>query len=521
MRKFFLLLIVIVISTIHVWAQQTISGKVTEENGNPISGASVIVKGSTVGTTTKADGTYSLTVPANAKALVITYIGMEALEIPISGKTTINASLRSEEKAMQEVVVVGYETIKKRDVTAAISKINSSDIENLPNANFAQAIQGRAAGVIVANATGIPGGSLSVIIRGVGSITAGTTPLYVVDGVQLNTGLGSINTQNNPLNFLNPDDIESIEVLKDAAAASIYGARAANGVIIVTTKKGKAGKTKFTINTYIGQSSPLKLLDVLTTQEWYQLRYEAVAYANPLSTPTAIRNTVLSNLGLPSTTTQGKLDSLPSYDWQDAVFGHGTIFNIEASMNGGTPNINYYLSSSYSKQTAIIRPTDFQRGALLSKISFKLNDKLTLDNSLSLSTFSQNAPYSTGNTGFGNPAYSSAMVIPINPMYNPDGTFYGLPGSGQSMVGTFNHNILAIGEYVKYFTRTNQFIGSASLTFKPIPDLTLKQLVGLDYRLTQDHRYQDPRVNDAFAVSGRLSSQTDWNTNFITTNTAN
>jgi outer membrane receptor protein involved in Fe transport len=185
-------------STLPVVAQQIISGKVTDENGNSINGASVTVKGSTAGTTTKADGTYSLSVPANAKALVITYIGMEALEIPISGKTTINASLRSEEKAMQEVVVVGYETVRKKDVTAAISKISSADIDNLPNVNLAQAMQGRAAGVIVANANGIPGGSSSVLIRGVGSVSAGSVPLYVVDGVQLNTSTGSINTQNNP-----------------------------------------------------------------------------------------------------------------------------------------------------------------------------------------------------------------------------------------------------------------------------------------------------------------------------------
>jgi TonB-linked SusC/RagA family outer membrane protein len=134
---------------------------------------------------------------------------------------------------------------------------------------------------------------------------------------------------------------------------------------------------------------------------------------------------------------------------------------------------------------------------------------------------SQNAPYSIGNTGFGNPAYASAMILPINPMYNPDGSYYGLPGSGQVIVGTFNHNILAIGDYVKYFTRTNQFIGSASLTYNVIPSLTLKTFAAIDYRLTQDHRYQDPRVNDAAAVNGRLSEQEDWNSNFLTTTTAN
>jgi TonB-linked SusC/RagA family outer membrane protein len=479
------------------------------------------VKGSNVGTVTNEEGAFTISIPVNARTLVISSVGYASQEIAISNQTNINVVLRLENSSLDEVVVVGYQTVRKRDVAAPISKINASDIENLPNANFAQAMQGRAAGVIVASANGVPGGSLSVIIRGVGSISAGTVPLYVVDGVQLNTSTGSINTQNNPLNFLNPDDIESIEVLKDAAAASIYGARAANGVVIVTTKKGRAGKTRFTVNAYTGITTPLRMIDVLNSQEWYQVRYEALANANPNSTPTAIRNTVLSNMGLASGSTQGKVDSLPTYDWQKEAFGRGEIFNVEASMQGGNQNVNYYLSSSYSKQTAFIRPTDFQRGALLSKVNFKISDKLTLDNTINLSTISQNAPYSIGNTGFGNPAYAAGMILPNNPIYNPDGTFYGLPGSGQNMVGTFNHNVMAVGEYAKYTTRTNQIVGSAALTYNLLPSLTLRGFASLDYRLTQDQRYQDPRINDGFNVGGRLSSQTDWNTNFLTNTTAN
>lgn len=518
MKKMYLLLLGVLFLSIQSFAQRTVTGKVTDEQGEPMPNVSVLVKGSTTGTTTKADGTYSILVPANGKTLLFTYVNMEQVEMSIGNRAEISVSLKSLDKSLQEVVVTGYQTVRKKDVTAAISQIKGSDIDNLPIPNFAQAIQGRAAGVIVAAANGVPGGSLSVIIRGVGSINAGSTPLYVVDGIQLNTGTGSINTQNNPLNFLNPDDIESIEVLKDAAAASIYGARAGNGVILVTTKKGRIGKPKFTVNSYIGKSFPLQKVDVLSTQTWLQLRIEALV--NSGVAPATARTTALSNLGLPSTTTQDKIDSLPTYNWQDETFGKGTIFNTEMSVQGGSQSVNYYLSGSYSKQTAFIAPTDFQRGALLSKISLKVNEKITIDNSLSISTVSQNAPYSIGNTGFGNPAYASAMILPINPIYNPDGTYYGLPGSGQNMVGTFNHNVKAVGDYVKYFTRTNQFIGSASITFKPIQSLTIKSLIGLDYRLTQDHRYQDPRVNDGFAVLGRLSDQSDWNTNLISTTTA-
>ncbi len=519
MRKLLTALAAVLLFSVQLYAQKTITGKVTDDKGAPVANASVIVKGTRTGTVTKTDGTFSLSVTGTAQTLVISSVDMLPQEMAIGSNSVINVTLKADDKALQEVVVTGYQTVRKKDVASAISRISAADIDNLPVANFVQAMQGQAAGVSISAANGIPGGSLSVIIRGVGSISAGTTPLYVVDGIQLNTSSGSISTQNNPLNFLNPDDIESIEILKDAAAASIYGARAANGVILVTTKKGKTGKPKFTFNSYVGQSSALKLQEVLNTQQWLILRQESLVNAG--STAASARTTALSNLGLASTVTQGKIDSLPTYDWQDESFKNGNIFTAEASLQGGSQNVNYYLSSSYSKITAIIDPTDYKRGALLSKINFKINDKITLDNSISLSSFSQNAPYSVGNTGFGNPAYASGQMLPINPIYNSDGTYFGLPGSGQNLVGTFNHNIIATAKLVNYFTRTNQFVGSTALTYKVTPELTLKTLIGLDYRLTQDHRYTDPRLNDFYSIGGLLSEQSDWNTNLISTSTAN
>jgi TonB-linked SusC/RagA family outer membrane protein len=522
MKKVLLLLMGVLMLCTHLLAQnRTVTGKITDEKGIPLSNASVQVKETNIGTVTDNNGAFSLSVPASAQTLVISSVGFTDTEVPIGSRTSFAIQLKTTEQSLTEVVVVGYQTVRKKDVAAAISKISADEIDQLPMPNFAQAIQGRAAGVAITANNGIPGGSLNVRIRGVGSLTAGSEPLYVVDGVQLNTSTGSINTQNNPLNFLNTDDIESIEILKDAAAASIYGARAANGVVLITTKKGRAGKTKFSVSTYYGQSSALRYVNPLNTQQWYKVRYEAVANANPTFTPAQIRDNVLATLGLSAGLNDKQIDSLPTFDWQREALSTGTVKNIEASMQGGNQNLSYYLSGSYSKQTAIIKPTDFERGSMLSKLSYKINSKVTLDNSISVSTFSQNAPYSTGNTGFGNPAYASAMVLPINPIYNADGSFYGLPGSGQSIVGTFNHNILAVGEYITYFTRTNQLIGSLALTYNVTPSLTLRSMAGLDYRLTQDHRYQDPRVNDAFAVSGRLSDQSDWNTNFITNTTAN
>jgi TonB-linked SusC/RagA family outer membrane protein len=521
MKKVYLLLMSVLFLSVQLLAQKIITGKVTDDKGSPIANVSVIVKETKVGTATKADGTFSISVPANAQFLVFSSVDMLSQEIPIGSQSTISITLKADEKSLQEVVVTGYQTVKRKDVTAAIGKISGDQIDNLPIPNFAQAAQGRVAGVAISAANGVPGGSLSVVIRGVGSISAGTTPLYVVDGIQLNTGTGSINTQNNPLNFLNPNDIESIEILKDAAAASIYGAKAANGVVLVTTKKGKSGKPKFTFNFYSGQSNSLRDIGVLNTQDWFKVRSEAIANATPRNSAIQTRNTVLANLGLPTSTTVGKVDSLDTYDWQNETFGKGTITNVDMSMSGGSNNLTYYVSGSYSYQSAFIRPTDFTRAALLTKLSFKINNKLTFDQSISVSSVDQNAPYSLGNTGFGNPAYSAGMILPINPFYTSAGDFYGLPSSTTPMVGTFNHNVLAVGEYVKYNTRTKQLVASSSLTYKINDNLTARSLAGIDYRLTQDQRYQDPRVNDGFAVNGRLSSQSDWNTNFINTNTIN
>lgn len=507
-----------------VMAQNTriLTGKVTDENGKSLAGVTISAKGnSAVKTITDEQGIFKITIPETVKTLVFASVGYGVKEVAVTFTSGITVSLQSITSDLEDVVVTGYQTVKKKDVAAAITRIGGEQIDNLPIPNFAQAIQGRAAGVSISAANGIPGGSLSVIIRGIGSIGAGTTPLYVVDGVQINTGTGSINTQNNPLNFLNPDDIESIEILKDAAAASLYGARAGNGVVLVTTKKGKAGKPKFMVNTFFGTSSELRRLPVLNSQDWYRVRFEALANANPRLNEAGIRPTVLSNMGLPANFDMGKFDSLPSYDWQDPVFGIGNIASAEASIQGGGENATYYFSGGYSKQTAFIKPTSFERASVLSKINIKLTKKLTFDNSISLSTVYQNAPYSTGNTGFGNPAYSAGMMLPINPIYNPDGSFYGMPGSGQVLVGTFNHNILAVSEFANYNTRTTQVVSNASLTYKPNNNLTIKTLAGIDYRQTKDQRYQDPRINDGFAVNGRLSSQVDWNTNFISTTTAN
>ena len=532
MRKILLLWASLLCLYANLAAQsRTITGKVTDDKGVAIANASVIVKGSNIGTTSKPDGTFTLAVPQGARALVITSVGMAPLEISITDKSEVSVSLNPSRSDMEQVVVVGYQTQRKREVTAAIARVSGEEIRNLPVQSFDRAIQGRAPGVDVRSNNGIPGGAVNVRIRGVGSITAGNDPLYIVDGVQINSGtvsFGQTFTQTNPLAYLNPNDIESVEILKDAAAASIYGARAGNGVILITTKKGRAGRTNVTVNMYYGITDPLKKLDVTNTQEYIQAR--SWAYANfynvpDINTPISqlsnrtAQQQVLSDMGLSTTLSQKQIDSIPTVDWQDAAYKQGQVKNIEVSLSAGGDKTNYYLSAGYSKQDAIVIPTDFERATLLTNIGHRLNSKLLLETQISLSGILQGAPFSQDGSFLGSPAFSSGLILPHNPIYNPDGSFYGVPPA--AINGILNQNVISVAEFNTSRQRTNQIVGSLGLTYDIIPGLRYKGTFGLDYRIVQATRYTDPRTPDGRPVNGRLTEVSNWNTNFLTSHTIN
>lgn len=271
MKKVLLLLLQMCLVGTFAYAQgRLVSGKVLSGTDNqPIPGVSVVVKGTSTGVVTDVNGGFSLRVPDGSNTLVFAYVGFKSREVDISGgQTSLDITLEEDVRSLEEVIVVGYSTIQKRELTGAVSSVKGDVIENLPMQSFDRALQGRAAGVQILSANGVPGGAVNVRIRGTGSISAGNDPLFIVDGVQLNTrNDGGANISANPLNFLNPNDIESIEVLKDAANAAIYGAQAANGVVIITTKKGKAGaKTPFDFNYYRGVVEPVPVIDVMNTQ---------------------------------------------------------------------------------------------------------------------------------------------------------------------------------------------------------------------------------------------------------------
>lgn len=520
---------------------RTVTGKVTDDKGNPIPNASVVVKGTSTGTTTANDGSFSLSVPANATTLVVSSVGMGNREVRLTATSSYTVSLASDARDMQEVVVVGYQTRQKREEGGAISSVRGREIQNLPNISVDRALQGRAAGVLVQANNGIPGGAINVRIRGTGSFIAGTQPLYIVDGVQFNTAISGSFTQNNPLAFLNPNDIESIDVLKDAASAAIYGAQASNGVVIITTKKGRAGNTRFNVNVMAGQTRPLKKFDMLSSQEYVNARAEAdfnrfgpqarsagIAYPflesqrwalGELSSATgATYNAVTS--GFSQKQVDSMIAALPNYDWQDAALQRGIVRNVDISMSGGNDRTTFYVAGNYTKQSTIFRKVDFERYGLNLDLTNRINNKLTLTTKINLSTFEQQIPFSTDGSFLGSPMFSSPLILPVNRIRNTDGTYFGLPPS-QALAGVLNQNIVAVNDFNSGLQRTNQIIGAATLEYKIVNWLSYRGFVSLDYRLVQGNRYTDPRTNDGTGVRGRGAVQSNWNTNVLTTQTLN
>jgi len=505
-----------------VLAQEiAVSGRVTSsDDGSTLPGVSVQVKGTTRGTTTDAEGNYRISAPANAR-LVFSFIGFLSQEVAVGNRSTVNVRLENNAQELNEVVVTGYGgTVNRREFTGASSKVAGATVSNLPVGSFDKALAGRAAGVQVTSANGVPGGAIQIRVRGVGSISAGSDPLYVVDGVQLNTTNNSTFTSSNPLAFLNPSDIESIEILKDAAAASIYGSQAANGVVLVTTKRGKAGKTQISVNYFTGVADPIKKLDVLNTQEWIALRTQA--RINGGQTSEAARAAVLSTIRQPTTLSDADIAALPTYDWQDAVYKRGITNNYELGLNGGNDKTRFYVSGSYYTQSANIVNVDFKRGTLNTTLTHQINPKLSIDQTLKMSTISARGQFGGPNGGsfLGAGAFASPLILPSVPIYNADGSYFGPPSQG-GIPGILNQNILQVSELNTIRADINQFVGSLALNYKVIDGLTIRPFVSLDYRIIRGRNFSDPRTADGFNVRGRIQDQLNENKNFLTNITAN
>lgn len=516
MKKNLLNLFWAVVFSVHVFAQdKTVSGKVTSsDDGTPLPGVSVSVKGTSKGTTTDAAGIYKISAAPNA-TLIFSFIGFTSQQVAVNNRTIIDLQLASDAQELSEAVVVGYGTQSRRTLTGSQVSVKGSDLATMPTNTFDKALQGRAAGVQVLGANGTPGGAAQVRVRGVGTIKGGTDPLYVVDGVQINSSSTSAAfTSTNPLNYLNPNDIESIEVLKDAASAAIYGAAAANGVVLITTKKGKSGATKINLDYYTGYVQPTKYLDVLNTQEFIKVRTEA--QVNQGTEAGAALKATLGGIRLDQNLTPEQIAALPTYDWQKEAYKSGKTSNYNISLSGGSEKATFYLSGTYSLSEANVRNVDYKGGNINAKVSNKISSRLSIDNSINLSSFIQRGQFGGpgGGSFLGSPTFSSPLILPNNPIFKDDGTYYGTPADG-GIAGILNQNVLMVSDLNKIQSRTNQVIASTVLTYKIMKGLSFRPSASVDYRYIKGFNFQDPRTADAFNVKGRIQDQNAENINIL------
>ena len=372
--KFLMFAIMIGISTTS-WAQTTVSGTVSDEQNVPLPGATVLEKGTKNGTTTDFDGNFTIQVSDANAVLAVSFLGYATKELPLNGQSTVSISLQEDSSLLDEVVVVGYGTQKIKDVTGAVKRVTSEDFNKGVVNNAGQLIQGKAAGVNVTSSSGEPGSGQRIVIRGQGTIRSGSGPLFVLDGFPL--GLAGTGSGESPLNFINPDDIESIDVLKDASATAIYGSRGANGVIIITTKNGKAGVSKISLSTNVGVSTLARKLDVFSAEEF---RTQVAAIPG-------------SEL----------IDGGGSTDWQEELTRAAITQNYNLVLSGGTDKLNYYASLGLQDQEGIVYNSDLKRTSARINVTQKLlNDRLRIDYNLNTTLTDQsrnnNLGYSTNPT---------------------------------------------------------------------------------------------------------------------------
>ncbi len=367
--------------------QNKVSGKVTGTSGDPLPGVTVAVKGTSVGTVTGGDGSFQLSVPLDAKTLVFSFVGMKTQEIAIGNKTTFNVILEEETIGIEEVVAIGYGTAKKRDVTGSVGSVKSDQIVKSNPVQPAKALQGQVAGVNVNKVNSRPGSEYTIDIRGVHSISFSSEPLVVIDGVM-----------GGKLSTLNPSDIETMDVLKDASATAIYGSRGANGVIIITTKKGARGKTKVTYDGYVGVKVPSNLPDLMTAQEFYRAYNDVVKAENPSANPVWTA-TELANVQA------GK-----SVDWVDLVTDPSAQTSHVVALSGGNENTTHYFSAGYLNEKGNLLYTGYERYNLKGSVDSKLNDVVKVG-------FSTYYTYSIQNLGSNETLRGAYRVRPTGSVY--------------------------------------------------------------------------------------------------------
>ncbi|WP_299182197.1 TonB-dependent receptor [uncultured Aquimarina sp.] len=486
----------ILIGTQHVFSQEdNVSGTVTDKSNLPLPGVTVLVKGTTNGALTDFDGNYELQGVSIGDIIVFSYVGMQTTQKIIVDSRQINVVMIPEATDLEQVVVIGYGQSRKKDLTSAISTISGDVLEKQVVTNIDQGIQGLVSGVTVTRSTGRPGGAVSVRIRGTTSVTGSNEPLYIIDGVNVqNSESDSFNfsrfggtggqTAISPLSALNPNDIESITVLKDASAAAIYGAQSSNGVVLITTKRGKAGKAKISYETYAGIQTAPKLLDMMNLREF-------AVYSNE------VRQSPSTNL--PSAPQFENPNILgDGTNWQRAIFRAAPITNHQLSISGGKEKTKFYASANYFDQEGIVINSGLRRFGLRLNLDYKYNDWIKFGHNINLSSSLEQIGLNDSRNGT---IINALRQTPNVPVRNPDGTF-GSPENGLGNTGALNP--VAASEIRNSTLERFKMNGNIYLDLKLANNLKFRTDLGYDYNTAKTQSFFP--TYDFGSLSNRLNS---------------
>ena len=493
MRQFYSIIIwsvLLIILPGYVLAQgQRITGRVISvQDGQPLPGVNIQVRGTTNGVSTDASGNYSITVPGGTAVLVVTSIGLIAQEITVGNRSVINIQMQESLNELTQVVVTGYNTTQRKDISSSIASISPEKFKDIPVASFDQALQGQAAGVQVSQSSGTPGGGLMVRIRGNTSISASNRPLFIVDGVPVEngalTGREFGGQTDNALALFNPNDIESIDVLKDASAKAIYGSRAANGVVLITTKRGKANqKTKFTADVQQGMIDVIRRPSLLNASELLELQREAVINAG--QDP--------DKRGLIKGVTDGQ-----NTDWIDAVLRKGVYQQYQLSTQGGNDKTQFYLSGSYRNEEGVQLNSQFTRYTGQFKFDHKANSKLSFGLNLTLSRVKNKR---VKGDNFLDGVYSGALKsLPYYSPYNEQGLLYG--PNDDNYAGFPNFNPVAQAVLPRFNTYTAKLLGGIYVEYEILQNLRFRSKASIDYNNITEDQFEPSTT----AIGGFLPS---------------
>lgn len=507
MKKILVLISLLLITGSLVIAQTVqISGTVTgSEDGQPLPGVNISVKGTTVGSITGADGKYIFTAPSNSQSLVFSFIGFVTQEVLIQGKTKIDVVLVQDLYNVEEVVVVAYGTQQKRDLTGSVATVKVDEIKNVPIQSFDQALQGKAAGVAITLPNGVLNNPPVIRIRGFNSITGSSYPLVVVDGVAIATGNWGGTASTNALSDINPSDIASMEILKDASATALYGSRAANGVILITTKHG-SGKTKVTYDAYVGMTQAYHLFEEMNAAQY--IEHKNKAWVNLLGATAPVLTLLNDAKGNPIDT-----------KWADLVYQKGLQHNHAFTFSGSTPSTNYFLSVGYTNQQGMVKKNTFERKNARLNLDHKLNKYITLGANIAYTNGYNESPNTGSLSGAAfNTAGAARLAFVLPPIlapylndgsgnYNIEGSAIGRMGEPFPALGYYNP--VAIMDLCKYTTETDRVLANVYASVVPFKGLELKTQYGIDNLTSEQIYFQSPVTGDGFGTNGAAGASNE------------